>query len=468
MLSFQPNCTLPAEGVNYVDSPNLRSTLDILWASLATIIACTYSVLHLNVPEQRRGKDPGWKGDLKWTLRRWKTNLKWSVLTVFFPEFILTKALADWWNTRDQLRQLHARFPGTSKKITLKHMLFADMGGFVFASHAEDIANDVKSSDREALGQDENVNPVPADDVVEPPRPPSPRADDATGQRSRSTHKDVTDDVLQVRSGSQTTYWHLDAYVLKELLANGDIPLDLPPEEEIMDRSKSDLLAKTITLLQICYFVLAVLIRAGRRLPISELELGTVAFVVPSALTYLGTFEKPKSPETAIVLSNLASASLVERVRQYAKDSHSQRLFSMTQRFVADGRALRNDLLLGAHGARVVVLASIVAIILFSSIHVAGWNLSFASIVDMWLWRAASIATTAAPMPLAFCYFGILFIPGFSEGINDGLVGAAVLLPLVVYILGRLILIVEMFRGLGYLPPEAFAATWTANIPHIG
>lgn len=71
-------------------------------------------------------------------------------------------------------------------------------------------------------------------------------------------------------------------------------------------------------------------------------------------------------------------------------------------------------------------------------------------------------------MPLAFCYFGILFIPGFSEGINDGLVGAAVLLPLVVYILGRLILIVEMFRGLGYLPPEAFAATWTANIPHIG
>lgn len=36
---FHPNCTLPTRDAAYVSSPSVRSTLDIVWTVLATIIA---------------------------------------------------------------------------------------------------------------------------------------------------------------------------------------------------------------------------------------------------------------------------------------------------------------------------------------------------------------------------------------------------------------------------------------------
>jgi hypothetical protein len=67
--TFTPNCTSPDQLVNFVVSPEGRGTLDMLWSSLFTIIACTWTILHLNVPEQQDSRDPGWKGDLKWGLK---------------------------------------------------------------------------------------------------------------------------------------------------------------------------------------------------------------------------------------------------------------------------------------------------------------------------------------------------------------------------------------------------------------
>ncbi len=75
-MIYHPNCILPAESVQFIAAPGIRSTLEILWASVASIIACTYSTLHLNVPEQRRGRDQGWTGDLKWAMKRIRTNAK--------------------------------------------------------------------------------------------------------------------------------------------------------------------------------------------------------------------------------------------------------------------------------------------------------------------------------------------------------------------------------------------------------
>ncbi|KAK0731727.1 hypothetical protein B0H67DRAFT_640078 [Lasiosphaeris hirsuta] len=46
------SCSTPNATANFVTSPNVRGTLDILWSSLFTIIACTWSVQHPNVPEQ--------------------------------------------------------------------------------------------------------------------------------------------------------------------------------------------------------------------------------------------------------------------------------------------------------------------------------------------------------------------------------------------------------------------------------
>jgi len=68
---YQPPAT-----VNFVSSADKRGTMDILLGCLFTIIACTRSVQHLNIPEQREGWDLGWLGDIKCASKGAWTSLK--------------------------------------------------------------------------------------------------------------------------------------------------------------------------------------------------------------------------------------------------------------------------------------------------------------------------------------------------------------------------------------------------------
>ncbi|KAK0715337.1 hypothetical protein B0H67DRAFT_645102 [Lasiosphaeris hirsuta] len=45
---------------------------------------------------------------------------------------------------------------------------------------------------------------------------------------------------------------------------------------------------------------------------------------------------------------------------------------------------------------------------------------------------------------------------------------AVVVLVMIAHAIARLSLIVEMFRALCFLPPDAYVATWAANLPHVG
>lgn len=56
--TFETRCTGPSKTVNFVSSADKRGTLDILFSCLFTLVACTWTVQYLNVPEQREGRDP--------------------------------------------------------------------------------------------------------------------------------------------------------------------------------------------------------------------------------------------------------------------------------------------------------------------------------------------------------------------------------------------------------------------------
>jgi len=52
--------------------------------------------------------------------------------------------------------------------------------------------------------------------------------------------------------------------------------------------------------------------------------------------------------------------------------------------------------------------------------------------------------------------------------LRRGMVFLCVVVFLVPYILARLFLLVEIFRTLGFLPPDAFVDTWSGSLPHFG
>jgi hypothetical protein len=70
--------------LGWQDGPNQRGTLTILWSCLSTVVACTWTILHLNVP-----------GTCDKAGRKILRKAKWMLVTVLFPEFLFSKAVCE-------------------------------------------------------------------------------------------------------------------------------------------------------------------------------------------------------------------------------------------------------------------------------------------------------------------------------------------------------------------------------------
>jgi len=66
-----------------------------------------------------------------------------------------------------------------------------------------------------------------------------------------------------------------------------------PSEEEIKDRSKGDSFSKIIVLVQTLWFVMQSISRHIQHLPITELEIATLAYTIPIVGMYFCWWSKP-------------------------------------------------------------------------------------------------------------------------------------------------------------------------------
>ena len=67
----------------------------------------------------------------------------------------------------------------------------------------------------------------------------------------------------------------------------------VPTEEEIKDRGKSDWLAKSLVLLQTSWFVMQCIARAIEHLPVTHLEIVTLAYAAMNFVIYIFWWNKP-------------------------------------------------------------------------------------------------------------------------------------------------------------------------------
>ena len=77
----------------WTDNSSTRGTLDIIYSCLFTIVACVWSVQHLNVPAPR---------ERSLILEK----LKWTAINLIFPELILAFAIYNGRQNRRDLREL--------------------------------------------------------------------------------------------------------------------------------------------------------------------------------------------------------------------------------------------------------------------------------------------------------------------------------------------------------------------------
>ena len=100
----------------------------------------------------------------------------------------------------------------------------------------------------------------------------------------------------------------------------------------------------------------------------------------------------------------------------------------------------------------------------FGGIHCVGWFFDFPSSAEAMLWRVSSAVLTgiAFLIPIIFIFVAFLYEDHkyFAVAVST--------ITLLVYVVSRLLLIVEAFISLRHLTPGMLALVrWTSFIPHI-
>ncbi|KAK8083840.1 hypothetical protein PG996_002621 [Apiospora saccharicola] len=131
MQVFSTNCTLPSSGVAFVAAPHIRGTLSIVWSCVLVLVACTWSVLHLNVPPQSTIEPGNWTQKFRRTAARTWTKVKWMLFTLLAPEYALGKAFSDFHLVRCLKPQFEELSRSDGVPWSAAHTHFANMGGFV-------------------------------------------------------------------------------------------------------------------------------------------------------------------------------------------------------------------------------------------------------------------------------------------------------------------------------------------------
>jgi len=128
---------------------------------------------------------------------------------------------------------------------------------------------------------------------------------------------------------------------------------------------------------------------------------------------------------------------------------------------------------------------------LFGGLHCLAWDFQFPTVKEALAWKISSLLMTTMPI-LAIVPFiwwqqlnphpGTAFTPYQSAafrkrscffrkilfgGASKYLLELVLITLLVAYVFSRVFLIIEIFRSLFFLPPEALIDTWSGSVPHF-
>lgn len=181
-------------------------------------------------------------------------------------------------------------------------------------------------------------------------------------------------------------------------------------KEDIDDKSKADGFLKFLTVIQVTWLVLTVIFRHVNGLPVSQLEIATLAFAVSAIATYAANWWKPKDISRPTLLQRPGESFVHEntpnptqgftlRLRDPIKAAERAKTIPQDS-FVA------NDVVWMEGGVPVIFSIMAVSSLVFGGLHCLAWNSEFPSRAELMLWRASSLTSMILPIiSLAFSLY---------------------------------------------------------------
>ncbi|KAI0403407.1 hypothetical protein F4802DRAFT_572072 [Xylaria palmicola] len=353
--------TMEDISVGWQASPGQRGTIAIIENCLFTIFACTWTIQHLNVPRL----DEGW-----WPALLHKC--KWTMFALFFPEFLMARAIVEFATAVEDMRLLD------------KKGLLDDNPPWFY----QQLWKCSRKLGDEETGANESSS-VPKD--VNGP--------EVKWSFTHCYFANMGGFIVRSEADSSHKYYSLTA---RHFVNNWEhIKIPRLSEEDIQDKSKTDLFARLTAIFQIGQLVLSLIVRQVRRFAFSQLETLTLAFAIFGVLTYLCSWYKPQNVKRPIKISLHPSGEGLRRgVQNHTVDSLWRIVINSRARNDAWSldripndsvpRARQNE----THYA-LWVLAALTAA--FGSIHAISWNSEFPTFAEQLLWRVATLISVALP-----------------------------------------------------------------------
>ena len=252
-----------------------------VWSCLVTIFSCTWVAVHPNVPCPKKREANGW-------IERYIQNpllsfvehrLPLFICALLVPEYVLAWSIRQFFVAREIAKgeiEPCAKYLSIaiilSKSLIARgwsktHGFFIVMGRFyLFKRHP------IKTSNDEFKLHDNDIPLCPL------------AARDLYG-----------DDTYQsIRADIDFTSF------------------TVPTEEEIKDKGKSDWLAKSLVLLQTSWFVMQCIARGIEHLPITHLEIVTLAYVAMNFVIYIFWWNKPLNVNRPVRVFRKSEASATQ------------------------------------------------------------------------------------------------------------------------------------------------------------
>jgi hypothetical protein len=423
--------------VGFVPNPPGRGTLGLVWECLFTYFLCLWMAIHPDVFIQNEfafGPRTG-------------TKFRFAAVIFLVPEYALLTVFGELLSAkilRDRQNEIAGDQPGPESGGSAARVAMKSTEG-------------LNDPDAEAQEMGQLATQSQAPEVGH--KPSCPVSLRIVGNRKERWSLDhgflSVMGALKFNFGDRLDDFYPTVLGIQNLAKCDMLPTATFLNQKLKALRKSDNFTKALVCLQFLWFVTQAIARRIEKLPITLLELNTLAQVWMTLILYGLCWCKPQGIVETITIdfSSCPECQNLIRAKGSLLDPFKHGISSMVPPSCA----------FPARSGQFIFCA-ITAFGVYLAIDALGWQAYFPTHAEMIMWRVsisflvAGIASFAATV---FFYYPIMVFD-FAGGL---------LLMMSVHLgaLARLVLTIESFTSLRSLPADAYSTpSWSDMLPHIG